>query len=311
MRADRQRGAALLLALLTAALAALSLLVGSQSTARIRGDVERSTGAALAQARDALLGRAVADDNRPGSLPCPALDAGGQVPLFVGNRCPSYVGRFPWKAMKTGELRDGHGELLWYALAPPLRDHQAAEPINAAIDGGLFSLDGRPRIAAVLIAPGPAQARQDGRPGNAVGDYLDGANAAGGPDFSSGAHDAAVNDRILAVTVDELFRPVVQRVLGEIAGPDEQAPLPPSRGLRRHAADNGHFPWADSNGDGVADEGTPAGGLPHADLLLPEWLLRNQWLAPTSYRRLADDAAELTLRGSVRKVETCLAAPCP
>lgn len=307
MRADRQRGAALLLALLLAALATLSHLVGSRSAAKARNDIEHATAAALAQARDALLGRAVADDNRPGSLPCPALDAGGQVPLFVGNRCPSQVGRFPWKAMKTGELRDGHGELLWYALAPALRDHQSAEPVNAGIDEGLLNLDGHPRIAAVLIAPGPALAHQRGRPGNAHGDYLDGANADGDAAFGIAPDGPGFNDRILAVTVEELFRPVVQRVLGEIAGPDDR---PPSRGLRRHAAETGRLPWADGNGDGVADEGQPAGGVPHADLLLPEWLLRNQWPASVAYRRLADDRAQLTLYGGIREIRACPLPPC-
>lgn len=308
--AGRQQGAALLLALLIAVLGSLSLIVGQLSAAEARQSAERSTAAALARAREALLGRAASDDNRPGSLPCPAADAGGQAALFVGSRCPSPIGRFPWKTMKTGELRDGYGELLWYALSPALRDHPLAEPINAGTATEM-RVDGRPEIAAVLIAPGPALAAQGGRPGRAVGDYLDGGNADGDLDFVSGPLAAGFNDRVLPIARDELFRLVGRRVLGEIRGPDDRNPQLPSNGLRRHHRDFGVFPWADDDGDGRAETGATSGQVAHLDLQLPDWLHRNQWFARVSYRRDHGDAARLQLDSLAIGVAPCPASPCP
>jgi hypothetical protein len=93
---------------------------------------DRITAAALAQAKDALIGRAAADDNRPGSLPCPDFDNGtinplntsndGTADLLNGIECPSYIGRLPWRTLGLPDLRDGSGERLWYALSRAFRD---------------------------------------------------------------------------------------------------------------------------------------------------------------------------------------------
>lgn len=297
-----------MLALLIAVLGGLSLFVGQLSVAGARQSAERETAAALARARDALLGRAVSDDNRPGSLPCPAPDAGGQAALFVGSRCPSTIGRYPWKTMKTGELRDGYGELLWYALSPSLRDHPQAEPINARTATEM-RVDGHAGIAAVIIAPGPALGGQGGRPGPAIGDYLEAGNADGDLDFVSAVPVPGFNDRLLPITRDELFRLVGRRVLGEIKGADDPATPLPSEGLRRHYRDFGVFPWADGNADGRADPGVSGGQVPQLDLQLPDWLQRNQWLTLVGYQRGSSDTARLTL--DAVSVTVCASASCP
>lgn len=298
----RQRGAAFLLALLLLALAALAVAAADGLLAAAARAADRSTAAALARGRDALIGRAVADDNRPGSLPCPALDADGQVPLFVGNRCPAYVGRFPWKAMKTGELRDGRGDLLWYALAPALRDHPAVEPLDGRTTATL-SVDGLDGVAALLFSPGPPLAGQTRHAASTVADHLDGANADGDDAYVT----AGTNDRLLPIARDALFRPVGRRVLAEIRGPGDQTP---AAGLRHHHAAYGAFPWADGDGDGYADDGIIAGRVPYRDLTLPDWLQKNGWFARVAYRRDGADSARLELDDLRLDLRPCPASPC-
>lgn len=124
---------------------------------------------ALAQSKDALVGRAVADDDRPGSLPCPDLltnipgvnvPGDGIADALVGVDCPSYIGRLPWRTLGLTDLRDEYGERLWYALSPNFRDHVSAQPINSDTQGNrLVHAHGatqtlEPRAVAVIFAPG-------------------------------------------------------------------------------------------------------------------------------------------------------------
>jgi hypothetical protein len=310
----RQRGAAFLLALLLLALAALALTATDGLLRAAAGESERQTTEALARAREALIGRAVADDNRPGTLPCPAPDEKGQVPLFAGSHCPSYVGRFPWRTMRTGELRDGRGELLWFALAPVLRDNAAVEPVDGQA-GTLLTVDGRSGIAAIVFSPGPPLAGQSRHADSSAGDYLDATNADGDTHFSATAND--INDRLLPLAHATLFRTVGRRVLAEIGGPPGPNAVPPVAGLRRYHAVHDTFPWADGDDDGYADAGLAVGRVPYRELALPavdtqaeddaasgqaaqltpDWLERNGWFARVRYRRQTADEARLELDG--------------
>ena len=307
-------GAALLLALLVLLVGSLSLLVGRLSTVEARQAADRTSHAALARARDALVGRAATDANRPGSLPCPAVDETGQAAGFSGNNCPTYIGRFPWKSLRTGELRDGYGELLWYALAPALRDHNAAGPINSQTAPQL-TLDGQANVAAIVFSPGPPQASQSGRPGDTVADYLDGSNADGDQAYASGPPSATFNDHAAPITRDELFSVVGKRVLAELRGPDDNAPAPPNYGLRRYHSDFVDFPWADSGTDGHANTGTASGRVPYKDLQLEAtaegWLRDNNWLDLVTYERLSSTSARLKLGSTQFDIRPCPTSPCP
>src|SRR5688572_33016507 len=124
----------------------------------------------LELARQALIGRAVADATRPGSLPCPDNDDDGSADLFAGSACASYIGRLPWRTLGVGDLRDQHGQRLWYALSPAFRDHPAAPPLNSDTRGSLtvYSNSEATVLAsdaiAVVFAPGfplRAQVRDD------------------------------------------------------------------------------------------------------------------------------------------------------
>lgn len=316
-----ETGAALLLALLVLLIGGLSLLLGQLSAVESRHAADRASDAALARAKDALIGRAASDENHPGALPCPALDAGGVVPLFHGNHCPTYIGYFPWKTLKTGELRDGHGELLWYALSPALRDDNSAV-INSQTVTEL-SLDGQPNVAAIIFAPGPPLSVQNARPSNALADYLEGSNTDGDAIYTTSPSSAGFNDRALPISRDELFRVVGKRVLAEVRGPASATALP-AYGLRRYY--NGElapqeFPWADSDTDGLANAGTASGRIPDKDIPLtkappPEkqpqdWLRKNNWFDLIVYERLGPASARLTLGGLQVNVTPCTTAPCP
>jgi hypothetical protein len=315
----RQHGVALLILMLLIFLAATTWILGQGSGTYARNQRDQTTATAMAQAKEALIGRAATDDNRPGSLPCPDVNNDGAAESFVGPNCPSYIGRFPWKTLDLPELLDGNGDRLWYALSPGLRDYPIpAQPINSQKVLEL-TLDGTTNIAAIIFSPGPPLANQNGRPSNAVAEYLDGNNNDGDNAYISGLPSATFNDKALAITRDDIFRTVNQRVLAEIRGPDDNAPGTPTYGLRRYHADFGSFPWADSGNDGIADVGTSTGNLPYNDMELKAlpplppytWLFPNGWLPLVTYQRLSASSARITIGTSKMDVIPCPSSPCP
>lgn len=310
-----QHGAALLIFMLFIFLVATSWILGQSGGTSARNQLDKATATTMAQAKEALIGSAATDANRPGSLTCPDVSNDGVADGVAGN-CTSFIGRFPWKTLDLPELLDGNGERLWYALSPGLRDNPAAQPINPqkALE---LTLDGITNIAAIIFSPGPPLANQNSRPSNAVADYLDGSNNDGDYTYVSGPPSAIFNDKALAITRDDIFRSVNKRVLAEIRGPD--APGGPSYGLRRYYNDFGNFPWADSNNDGIADVGTSSGNLPYNDLELKAlpplppytWLFPNGWLPLVNYQRLSASSARITIGTSNMDVIPCPSSPCP
>ena len=289
-----QSGIALMAMLTLLTLFGLSVFVGQLRATQYKlGNVETDA-AILAEAREALIGRAVTDENRPGSLPCPAPSDDGKSPIFAGSECPAYVGRLPWHTLGVGPLRDSSGELLWYALAPALRDHPLAQPINSQTPVQL-TLDGAPNIAAIIFSPQAPLPNQSGRLSNTVSDYLDGSNSDGDSEYVSGPPSAVFNDQVLAVPRDAIFRVVNQRVLVEVGGPG----LSPSQwGLRKYYVDNGSFPWADSDGDGYGNVGATLGYLPYNELVLAAWLSPNGWPPLIRYERLGAKSARVSVDSS-------------
>lgn len=201
--------------------------------------------AAMAKAKEALIARAVTDDNRPGSLPCPDLitnspglnniPGDGKADMFTMTQCPSYVGWLPWVTLDLPELSDGSGTRLWYVLAPTLRDDDSAHPINSDTAMGL-QVDGNNDIAALIIAPGPSLSGQT-RPSNNPADYLDEENSNGDDrKYVTGPASATFNDVVLIVTRQELMAAVEKRVANEVKSCLEQ-----------HAASSANtdhrYPW--------------------------------------------------------------------
>lgn len=250
--ARRQRGQVMVAVALVISLlagAALYVFLGIDSR---RLEEMRTTATALAQARDALIGRAASDNNRPGSLPCPDYATnipGTNVPndgiadLLVGNECPSYIGRLPWRTLDLPDLRDASGERLWYALSRAFRDDNSAQPINSNTVGTL-SISGSMtanNLVAIVFAPGAVVGAQvrDAANANNVANYLEGGNEASGTSaFTAAAPSASFNDHPLVIGSDGLLPVVETRVAREARNV-----------LLAFYNANGYFPYANDYGD--------------------------------------------------------------
>lgn len=321
VRRHEQRGAALLIFMLLSFLIGMSWVLSQANTESARHHLDEVTASAMAEAKAALIGRAAQDDNRPGSLPCPDVNDDGNAESISGSHCPSYLGRLPWKTLNLPDLRDGHGERLWYALTPELRDNKSAQPINNQTALQL-SLDGTTNIAALVFSAGSPLANQSGRPSNAATDYLEGSNSDGDTAYVSGPLSPSLNDTVLPLSREDVFRTTNMRVLGEVRGPDDDPPSYPYFGLRRYHGDNGAFPWADADGDGYADAGATFGRPPYKDMIFasstywehlvnPGWLNANNWVALISYRRVSANEATISIGSSTMTVIPCSSSPCP
>lgn len=244
---NKQRGAALLVMLLILVVGAAAVLLNALNSAAVRLARQAQTQAALAFAKDALVGRALSNANMPASLPCPDLVtniAGNNVPndgvadLLSGNNCPSFIGHFPWRTLGLGDVRDGAGERLWYVLSPSMRDDESARSLNSDTIGQLSLQDGTPQTGLVALifaanAPLDGQVRIAANENNVV-HYLEGENANGDWIFSQQTTSPQFNDEAIGVTATALFRIVEQRVLREIRFClDDYA-----------AASGGKYPWA-------------------------------------------------------------------
>ncbi|MEO8410104.1 MAG: hypothetical protein ABI478_05995 [Propionivibrio sp.] len=310
----------MLIFMLVIFLGATSWILAQSNATEVRQQLDHTTASAMGRAKEALIGRAASNANLPGSLTCPDVNNDGVADGNFGI-CVALVGRLPWKTLDVPELRDGNGERLWYALAAKLRDNPVSRPINP-LQALPLSIDGAANIAAIIFSAGPPMANQNGRPSNAITDYLDGSNNDGDNAYVSGLSSTTFDDKTLVITREELFRTVNQRVLGEIRGPDNNAPAAPSYGLRRYHSVNGSFPWADSGADGFGDVGTTAGKLPYSELELQalpppppgspyDWLYSNAWLPLVAYERVNANQAVITIGTSKMTVIPCPGSPCP
>lgn len=293
-----QRGAALMVMLVIMVLGITAVLVGTLSATALETARQETTAAALAQAKDALIGRAVANSNMPGSLPCPDTNDDGSAELLSGNDCPSYIGRLPWRTLGLPDLRDGSSERLWYALSASFRDDDSARPLNSNTKGTLllYSADGVTQqteagynAVAVIFSPGSvlgSQARNTTAERNSASNYLDISNSrnnasASGP-FIAGAKSETFNDRLLFITTRDLMPLVEQRVAGEV-----------KRALANYYAAYNYFPWADSvsaASDYDSNDGLNRGWLPNgaspvdwsdpfapSSIRPPQWFFDNEW----------------------------------
>lgn len=225
--AFRQRGAAMMIMVTVAVLGFAWFVVGAiGKTAVTPAEREAKTAYALQAAKKALLAHvahyaARTNFDFPGRMPCPeSLNAygtanAGQSPGACSNTTP-VIGRLPWHTLGIDELRDGDGELLWYALSPNF--HPTTFPLNPAPPNPYLNFGTPPalpfdgtNVVAVVIAPGsplpanpcsvvnqqisryqtPLDPAKFFECGNATGVYTN-------PGSNSGS-----NDRVLAITAAE------------------------------------------------------------------------------------------------------------
>jgi len=240
-----QRGQTLLAILVVFAMGFGAMIYTLIRPAALSLEIDRNTVAALAQAREALIGHAAGDDNRPGSLPCPDTDNNGSAQLYSGSYCPSEIGRLPWRTLGLPDLRDGSGERLWYAVSRNYsRNPSGAPALNTDVPGQLTIAGSAPAasVIAIVFAPGAVVANQvrNGPNQSLAQNYLEGGNeVAGATTFVTGAVTAGFNDRLLAITHDSLFQAVEMRVAREARAV-----------MLAFFGANGYFPYANAYSDG-------------------------------------------------------------
>ncbi len=265
--AHKQRGAALMLLLLLVGVGALAVFVSGLNRATSQLERDRITMAALAQAKEALIGWA-AGNTRRGYLPCPA------DPLLAGtlnegnariscNTDASRIGRLPWRTLKLGDLRDGYGEPLWYAVSANFTDD--ALVINSDTGIATLSVNGALNFSAIIFSPGSALNSQlrDGtlKPCGATGttirrdycadNYLDVDVVTGISNRDADAsfvlaanssltprNDDQFNDQLVSVAADEFFSVMERRVVGQVKSCLYQYANDPANPAHL-------YPWAD------------------------------------------------------------------
>lgn len=267
------------------------------------------TAAILVQAKDALIGYATSDNNRPGSLPCPDLLTNnpafnnvpndGSADQFSGLDCPSYVGRLPWKTLGLPDLRDSDGERLWYAVSREFARNPscgASCPLNSDISGELTILGTAPasNVVAIVFSAGPvvgSQAR-DGPPNqNNAANYLECSNEDNDTVYASSAANCSFNDKLLPITGEALMSVVEMRVLRTMRAALAAYAATPGNGypFANPYSDNTNYECAYLQIEGrfpVKIKTPPSSGcLLYADWgpELPAWFGSNRWQTVSYY----------------------------
>lgn len=106
---------------------------------------------------------------RPGDLPCPDRNNDGIAETSCSNT--ARLGRLPWKTLGIGDVRDGSGERLWYAVSERYKNNPRILPLNLDTPGTWSLLLAESLqwdatqgngVVAVLIAPMHPLVREDG-----------------------------------------------------------------------------------------------------------------------------------------------------
>jgi type II secretory pathway pseudopilin PulG len=240
---DKQHGAALLIMLIILVVGIATVLVNSLTSSTVKTARQEKTAAALAQARDALIGYAITYGDTHttppevhGYLPCPDTSSGSEGVAVSSCGVPDVnsIGKLPWATLDLSALRDGDGECLWYAVSGTYKSAQKTSLMNWDTNGLLqaFSSDGtlltQPdnRVVAVIFAPGAAQSGQD-RSGTTfpvcggnytATNYLDNdtvhninnTDIATGK-FIQGTSGGSVNDQMLFITRQDIWNAIKKR----------------------------------------------------------------------------------------------------
>jgi type II secretory pathway pseudopilin PulG len=154
-QAPRQRGVALIVAVLLLALTGVTGLIALARGSDDRTERDKRTAEALSQAKAALIGyaagRALSANNRFGDLPCPDTDNDGTAIVAatgLPENCAAQharLGRLPWKSLGIADLRDGDGERLWYAVSVNFKNNPRTS-CTQPTDSGCLNSDSRGTI---------------------------------------------------------------------------------------------------------------------------------------------------------------------
>lgn len=159
-------------------LAASSYYFSTISITTLKVDNIKHTKIVLEKAKQALIAHAInypevnATNRGPGYFVCPDMDNDGRAELTCNG--PTTIGRFPWRTLNVGDLRDSANERLWYAVSENF-DYTSSpldKKINTETIGNITVRDNSNNIifngagidgaVAVIISPGIALTRGDG-----------------------------------------------------------------------------------------------------------------------------------------------------
>ncbi len=221
-----QTGAVLLAMMLVLIVGSAFYLTTKLNTNLVKTQHSLETGIAMKAAKNALIGYAISypdkvnADEGPGYLPCPDLNNNGSSAGSCSINGTTSIGRFPYKTLEVEELRDGHGERLWYVVSDNFRNNPKMTPLNSETAGnssGDMTVDGYTNIAAVIFVADVPENNQNRIAAN-ENDYTHYIEAT----FTDSDGDAvldsittAATDRYILLTRDELMQDVEKRVLGE------------------------------------------------------------------------------------------------
>lgn len=202
------------------ALTALSMKLFTSSNMQAQREIKSTQ--ALDKAKAAVIANVVTglSGSSLGQFPCDedtsliGFNTEGQV-KGTCNGAP-VLGRFAWRSLNTGDLRDGNSDKLWYALSSGYR----SVPVNSDTIPAL-TVNGTPNKAiAILFSPGTilqGQSRPVPTAGSppAVGQYLDSENSNGDNVFTLAAPSTTFNDQGLTIEPDDIYPLLEKRVLKE------------------------------------------------------------------------------------------------
>ncbi|MES2181755.1 MAG: hypothetical protein V4493_06620 [Pseudomonadota bacterium] len=189
--------------------------------------------------------------SRPGDLPCPDTNNDGIAESSCGNAAGNNqtlrLSRLPWKTLGLGDITDGYGEHLWYAVSNNYKNNTRTRPLNSDTLGTITVRDGAGKViydatngsgvVAVIFSPGNPITRQDGYVQNRSvtglnnpNNYLDVAFGEDNASFTDGSgsdgfilgpikdanSNVVLNDRLIVITRDEMAVAMETYVLTQV-----------------------------------------------------------------------------------------------
>ena len=126
------------------------------------------------------------------------------------------LGRFAWRSLNTGDLRDGNTDKIWYALSAGYR----AVPVNSDTVPALTVNGAANKVVAIFFSPGtllPGQSRPlpTGTTPPLVSGYLEMENSNGDNVFTLASPSSNFNDQAILIEPDDIYPLLEKRVLKE------------------------------------------------------------------------------------------------
>lgn len=169
-----QQGIALLIFVTVLLTAATTVTVKAlkNSSQNIQIERDKITAAALAQAKDALIGYASTYKDTHlhvpfymnGYLPTPDMGSGNSEGITSGSFSGNYkdrtvIGKLPWKTLGIATMRDGQGECLWYVISGRFKNTPQTDSLNWDTQGQINVIDASgntiaSNLAALLLSAG-------------------------------------------------------------------------------------------------------------------------------------------------------------